>query len=261
MQPGEHRPVAVGLADDDGQVLDAAVARPEGDDAGLRRPGQRHLRLRHRAQRARRGLLVGQHLGHGDPEQVLPLGRQASVAGQAGHHGGGQQARQLGQGHGAGDRRVRLGGGHDKSGRKIAGVRRAGIGEPAHRGGVEAGGHLDDDHRAARLGQPQHGGAPAGDRQGQRATAQGFQAGHRLRCRRLGGLCGDGVAGGIADDDGAPAAQLGQRAVDRLQRGRRGRDGFGGDGQRSGHRLRSSAPIGGATSGCFTGIGRAACLY
>ena len=93
--------VGIDLADHDGEMLLAAVARPPGEDAGVLRALERHVRLRHLLQVARGGLLVGQHVGGIDIDQVLLAGPVAPlvavIAAERAQHDGGQQAGELGE--------------------------------------------------------------------------------------------------------------------------------------------------------------------
>src|SRR5207253_5150998 len=57
MEADQHRLGRVDLADHDGEMLLAAVARPPGEDAGVLRALERHMRLRDLLQVARGGLL------------------------------------------------------------------------------------------------------------------------------------------------------------------------------------------------------------
>ena len=101
MEADQHRLGRVDLADHDGEMLLAAVARPPGEDAGVLRALERHVRLRHLLQVARGGLLVGEHVGGIDIDQVL-LARPvaplvAGIAAERSQHDGGQQAGELGE--------------------------------------------------------------------------------------------------------------------------------------------------------------------
>jgi hypothetical protein len=84
----------LGVADDDGQVLDPAIGCAEGDDPRLRRFLERHARFGH-ADEARRDVhRIGQHVLGPHGEQVEPPGQRLR---RRGGNQGGQQARELGE--------------------------------------------------------------------------------------------------------------------------------------------------------------------
>ena len=101
MEPDQHRLGRIDLADDDGEMLLAAVARPPGEDAGVLGALERHARLRYLLQGPCGRFLVGGDVCGLDIEQIL-LARPvaplvAGIAAQRTDHHGGQQAGDLGQ--------------------------------------------------------------------------------------------------------------------------------------------------------------------
>jgi hypothetical protein len=224
MQAGQHRLGGVGLADDDGQMFDAAIGRAERDDAGVLGIDQRHARFRHLAQRSGRRLLVfldGADIDHHQSRH------QQGTGGRYRHQRRRQQPGQLGQRHRGGRNRA---GGHRLHGharqirlRHVAGDR---VGQPGHAhrgqpvGNIDAGGRRRD--RVA-----QHGGAAIAEDQARPGAGQGGQLRQAVGGRRLGGQ-------GIGHPSIRPAhrhhraaPQLGDGAIDGDQRRWRGLVGTG----------------------------------
>ena len=228
MQPDQHRLGGIDLADDDGEMLLAAVAGTPGEDAGVLRALERHVRLRHLLQIARRDLLVGPHVGGIDIDQVLVARPVAplvvGIAGQRPQHDRGQQAGELGElDRGLGDQRRMAGDGpreiakcgmpagllglvrlQDDVGRhalgQVEGDRLVGL---AH-----AAGDMRRDLHADRLG------PPAGGDQDGGLLGQALQALQGAGAAGFGGDHQPAAAVLVAQHDDAAAPQLRQGALD-----------------------------------------------
>ena len=213
MQPRQHRLGPVGIADDDRQMLDTAVGRPEGEDPRVLGVGQRHLRRGHRRQRLGRRCLVGHHVRHVGRQQV-PVRRQR-VGRDRRHHRSRQQPGQLGERHRAALRRARrplLA--VERPAQRLAQVRR-GIGERPRRGAIEPGGQRHQDRIVPGRPDVQRPRPRVGQRQ--HRLAQRLHPIEHLRHRHLGGERHGRRAVRPAQQHRPAAPILGDGALDRDQ--------------------------------------------
>ena len=101
VQADQHRFGGIDLADDDGKVLLAAIARPPRQDAGILGAFERHMCLCHLLQVARRRFLVRDDIAGIDVDEILfarPVAPVvAGIAAERPQDDGGQQARELGE--------------------------------------------------------------------------------------------------------------------------------------------------------------------
>ena len=172
MQPGQHGAILVGLADHHRQMLEAAVAGPEGDDPRVLGALQGHPRLGNHLKRTGRRKTVVRDLLGGDGEDVFVLrpGGPIAVGRQGRDQRRRQEPRQLHQVDGgavqAARRRRR---GRVSRGRPAAAGR---IGELQYLREIGAG-DVERDHAGGRqpvggVGDPQAGRALGGEQQQRR---------------------------------------------------------------------------------------------
>ena len=174
MQARQHRAAMLRLADHDGEMLDAAVAGAEGDDAGRLGARQRHLRLADGDEAAAGQGLIARDLADAHGQDVLGGGEGPPVAccgRQQADGDGGEQARLLGERDGGFGIGREIGG--DAGQRQAMDGRCSGggggIGQPAQQIGLAGG----IDRQDADAGTP--GGDPALRHQAEGHGARGRQ--------------------------------------------------------------------------------------
>lgn len=227
VQTGQNRLVAVGMADNDGQMLDAAIRRPESHDTGFFGVGQGNARLGDPFETARGNWPIGYDVGGGQPEQALMrIHRRRDDSGR-------QHARQLGEGDGS-----RCPVWYGFRAHRQMGIRpqiSEGVGQTRHLNRGQRFGTGDDGDRWNVVGQAKDMGAASGQDHPGRGSAEAGQASQGFSGRGFGSQDqGRGTIGRV-DLDNAAAAEFGDGTINRHQRiGRLGK-GNGFDDQGSAH--------------------------
>ncbi len=225
MQAGQHRFVLIGLTDNDGQVLQAAVNGPKGDDAGVLGVGQGNPGRTNGAQRPRLGAVILKDIAGIDQQQVMARRPGGQIVGGGigdfrGHRRG-QQPGDLGQRHGGAfaviSRRLLDGDGQ----RRLVFFRQRiignGIGKITDQVRRQRLGGGQGDDLADRFGQPQHRGTARRDRQYRGCLTDRAQLTKGIRRDRFGSQNQDGDAAATANGNQPPTPEFRHGAVNRQQ--------------------------------------------